>query len=545
MTEKEQKNKKFAEQIKEIWDKDQGAKGTLLNTCQECAEFFLPRRSTINVRKELGSKRSQRVFRSSGQRAASIWATGMMNGIFPVNSVFHANKLRGIQIEDTPNDGRKWLEDVAAIQYEIIRHSNFDVTFHSGFLDEGVLGTSCIFVGESKNRDEWIYCKPFSIENYTLVEDYQGRVEGVVVVETYTTSQLVDRFGDAVPEYIKRDNGRDQKNNPHKVLFGVLPNKAYDPEKTLRRGRATAENRPFKYVHALEEGVIVLETGGYYEMPFIITRINKNYDEKFGRSPAMDALAECKMLNKIGEYDIAATERLIIPPYIVDSTSIMGPINPQPGAITPADLTKGAVVQPWPTAEQPAWGERQEALMTQSINAIFMTDVFVTIGIEEIAQPNITATQLTLAKNERLALLGPNLRINEREKIRPFMDRIFGIAFRNGLIPPPPESIRGLEFVSEPNSPLFSAVQNAFEVEALNRQIGYCAQLSQVDPAVWDHINIDEGFNLIASAGGTSARTTRSREEIEQIRKQRAEEMQAQQTLELALQAQTVQPTQG
>ena len=527
---------KLAEECKDLWDRDAQCRGSLLNHCQECAEYFLPRRSTVTSKKELGGKRMQRVFRSTGLRALTTWATGMMNGIFPANSVFHMNKLRGVQIEDTPNVAREWLENVASAQYEAVMESNASEALHNAFLDEGLFGTSCVFVGESDKPNQVLFFRNFSIESYTLTEDAEGVPNGCVVMDTYTTAQLVEKFGDAVPKSIRGGGNVEEMTKSHKVIFGVLPNPEYDSTKTMRRGKDVPNNRPYRYVYALYNGLDVLETGGYYEFPFVITRVNKSYDEKFGRSPAMDALAECKMHNKTAEYDIAATERLIRPSYIVDSTSIMGPVNPQPGAVISADFSKGgSVVQPFPTTDNPSWGERLEEKTKQSIDSIFMVDVFVTVSLESLGQPNITATQWTMAKNERLAQLGPNLRVNEREKIRPLMDRVFGILWRNGMIPDPPEEIAGMQFISQPTSPLFSAVENAFEVEALNRTIGYCAQVMQVKPDIWDNMDLDAGFNLIAAAGGTAARTTRSPEEVEKIRKDRAEQQAREQAMQMAM----------
>ena len=530
---------KLEEEGKQRWDTDEKGRGHLLNHCQECAENILPRRSTITSKKELGGKRMQRVFRSTGMRALTTWANGMMNGIFPANSVFHMNKLKGVQIEDTPNNAQEWLENVASAQYEAIAESNASEAFHNAFLDEAFCGTSCIFVGESDKPNHVLFFRNFSIENYTFTEDAEGIPNSCVVIDCYTASQLVEKFGEAVPKRVLGMGTAEEMTKTHKVLFGVMPNTEYDPTKTKKRGKDVPNNRPYRYVYALYEGMEVLEAGGYYEFPFIITRVNKNYDEKFGRSPAMDALAECKMHNKTAEYDIAATERLIRPSYIVDNTSIMGPVNPQPGTIVSADMSKGdRVVQPWPTAENPSWGERLEEKTKQSIDSIFMVDVFVTVSLEALSQPNITATQWTMAKNERFAQLGPYLRINEREKIRPLMDRTFGILWRNGMIPDPPDEIAGMEFISQPTSPLFSAVENAFEVEALNRQIGYCAQVEGVKPDIWDNVDLDAGFTLVASAGGTAARTTRSPEEVEKIRSDRAEQQARAQAMQFAMQQQ-------
>ena len=103
-----------------------------------------------------------------------------------------------------------------------------------------------------------------------------------------------------------------------------------------------------------------------------------------------------------------------------------------------------------------------EEKLRRDVDVIFMRDVFLTLNAEDVARTGITATQLQIFKSERLSQLGPLLKVNEREKIRPIMNRIFGILLRRGMIPPPPESIQGADFEVSPTSPIYSAVAGAF-----------------------------------------------------------------------------------
>lgn len=515
---------KYTDYIKSVWDdKD---KGTLLSHCQELAEFFLPRRSTITAKRTEGDKRHERVFRNIGEDNLRTWATGMMNGTFPVNQMFHSNRFLGVDLDDTPEDGRQWLEYVTKQQYWAIQNSNFAYVAYSAFLDEGCFGTSCFFMDESYVPSRVIYFRPFSIEQYTIVEDMEGTPDGCVVKDCYTPVQLAEKFGiDALPNDVRRKAEKNDTKTKVNIFFGVTRNYDYDPSKVLKRGMAKPGDRPYKYVYFMEDGDHVLGEGGYYEFPFIITRMNKNYGEMYGRSPAMSALHAYKILTKMSEADIMAYERHARPGYLLDSNAIIGPANPSPGINTIFDSSKSSnPVQPWPVAENPNVGQQAEEIYRREVEQAFMRDVFLTLNAEDIAKAGITATQLSIAKSERLAQLGPHLKVNEREKIRPIMNRLFGIMWRNGMLPEPPESVRGAQFEAWPTSPVFSAVESAAELEAIDREMQYCMTVESRFPGIWDRFNFDAAFDVYATAGaGTASKTIVPLDQAQKVRQERAE----------------------
>jgi hypothetical protein len=462
----------------------------------------------------------------------------MMNGIFPVNRIFHSNVFMGMDLDDTPEEGRRWLELTTKAQYSAIQNSNFAYAAHSGFLDEGCFGTSAMFVEESRIPGRLVNFKMFSIENYVIIEDFEGNPNGCVVKDQYTPVQLARKFGmDILPDDIKRKAQKGDTKSQVTVFFGVVENEEYNPAKTGERGLASAKNRPYKAIYFLEQGRHIIGEDGYYEFPFVITRMNKNYNELFGRAPAMSALHAYKILTKMSESDIIAYERHARPGYLIDSNSVMGQPNPAPAQFTIWDSSKGQnPVMPWPTAENPSVGQQAEEIYRREVEVAFMRDIFLTLNAEEIAKAGITATQLSIAKSERLAQLGPHLKINEREKIRPIMNRIFGILWRNGMLPNPPEEMQGAQFEAQPTSPIFAAVESASEVEAIERKLQFCASVEARYPAIWDRFNFDAAYDVIATSGtGTATKTDVSMEDATKVRQDRAEQEAAQQAAMLAM----------
>jgi hypothetical protein len=532
---------KFVDYVHSLWTEREGTKGTLLSHCQECAEFFLPRRSDITEKQTPGSKRHERVFRNIGEDNLRTWATGMMNGIFPVNRVFHSNAFVGVDLDETPEEGRRWLEFVTKAQYWAVQNSNFYYAAHSGFLDEGCFGTSAMFVEESRTPGRIVNFKLFSIENYVIIEDDEGNPNGCVLRDHYTPVQLASKFGiDALSPDLKRKAEKGDTKTRVKCYLGIVENETYNPAKTGTRGMSMADNRPYRAIYYVDEGKHVLAEDGFYEFPVIFTRINKNYNECYGRAPAMSALHAYKILTKMSESDIIAYERHARPGYLIDSYSVMGKPNPGPAQFTVWDSSKGkAPVMPWPTAENPSVGQQAEEIYRREVEVAFMRDVFFTLNAEDIAKAGITATQLSISKAERLAQVGPHLKINEREKITPIMNRIFGIQWRNGMIPDPPQGMQGMQFEAQPTSPIFAAVESATEVEAIERKMQYCASVEARYPAIWDRFNFDAAYDIIATSGsGTATKTDIPLEEANKVRQQRAEQQAAQEQMMLAAAAQ-------
>lgn len=538
-------NKELTKKLIKIWQEGRGRKGTLENHIQENYNYFYPSRSDIIFKDELGSKRHEQVFVNVGEENVKIWANGLLNGIFPTTTVFHELQIKGVPKAQLPDDALAWLEYVARLQFNAFVESNAYQAMYNLFIDEAVAGTSCAFMAESQKPGKLIHFHNFSLENFEIVENSEGVVEAVIIQSEFTPYQLRDMFGvEKLPSSLRKAAEEGSTENTTKVYFGVMPNPDYDPQKTLKNGLASEMNRPWIGTYYLSENEI-LGDAGFYEFPFVVTRINKSYNERYGRSPASSALHSIKMLTQQAEYDIIATERAARPAYLVDSHAILAPVNPQAGTLTPFDSSRsGSPILPFPNAERPDLGFAMEDRLRRDIENIFMKDVFITLNSEDVARTNITATQLQIFKSERLGQLGPLLKVNEREKIRPIFDRIFGILVRRGLVPPPPESIQGARFEVQPTSPIYSAVAGATEIEAIQRIQQYCFTMQEVSPEVWDNVDADGGFRVVSTTGGTVSSFTRDAEQVQAIRRQRAEQQQQQQQIQLQLAQQQIQAQQ-
>jgi hypothetical protein len=72
---------------------------------------------------------------------------------------------------------------------------------------------------------------------------------------------------------------------------------------------------------------------GYDDFPFMVPRFVKDSVSIYGRSPAMTALPDVKMLNKMSETTIRAAQKQVDPPLMAPDDGFMLPIRTTPGSL--------------------------------------------------------------------------------------------------------------------------------------------------------------------------------------------------------------------
>jgi hypothetical protein len=138
-----------------------------------------------------------------------------------------------------------------------------------------------------------------------------------------------------------------------------------------------------------------------------------------------------------------------------------------------------------------------------------------------------------MRKAESLVLLGPVLERINTEGLDIIIDRVFAIANRAGILPPPPGEIQGhnieIEYIS-----MLSLAQQAAATAGIERTFQIAGGLAGVDPAVMDNIDIDFGVEKYSSLMNNDPRLIRSPAQLAQIRLQRQQDQQRQQQAEMA-----------
>ena len=482
------------------------------STFQELAEWILPCKSYVTREKSKGSKKANasKLYDTTGVRALKIMAAGFHSNLTnPATKWFNLKTRDNDVMKD--REAKIWFKEVEDIIFGTLATSNFDTTMQEFYLNAGCFGTGVILTLE--DPVEKVRFTEIPIEQVVMEEDAHGRVNRIYRTFPLTAQQAFDLWGkeagEAVTEIVKK-----KPNEKLKFLHYVGPRDERDPSKD------DSKNMPFKSLWIELSKKHLISEGGYMSNPFAAGRFWKDTADTFGYSPAMDVLADVKLASAMVKTLLRSAMKQADPPLIAPRRGFIAPLNGNPGKINYRDeKTPNDAITPFPTG-----GNNQLTLEViqetqRNIEKAFFVPLFQAIS-------NITK-QMTIPEvqrriSENMVLLGPVVGRFTQEMLDPIILRTFDILFSQGEIPMPPMSVQGKDLDIVYISALARAQKESeiFSLQAFYQDIGMVATAI---PDVLDNINGDSTIEQIAKIRGISPEIIRSEQEVEKIRKMRAE----------------------
>jgi hypothetical protein len=174
------------------------------------------------------------------------------------------------------------------------------------------------------------------------------------------------------------------------------------------------------------------------------------------------------------------------------------------------------------------------AQLQASIRKLLMAD-----QLQPQDGPAMTATEI----HARVALirqqLGPTFGRMQAEYLRALIERCFALAFRGGIFPPVPDSLKGRSFSVKYLSPLARA-QKLEDVTAIQNTLAFILGLAPLRPEVLDNYDLDQMATVLAEAQGVPQKCIRDMAKVLDLRDARAKQQQAQAQSAQAQQIQTM-----
>jgi len=291
--------------------------------------------------------------------------------------------------------------------------------------------------------------------------------------------------------------------------------------------RLDAINKPIASIYIDPEDKIILSESGFDEMPYVVPRFLKaSFEHGYGRSPAMTALADTKMLNKMSETVIRAAQLQIHPPLMVPDDGFISPVRTIPGGLNFYRAGTRDRIEPLNIgSNNPLGNDMLEQRRTQ-IRAAFYVDQLI-LG----NAPGMTATEVIQRTEEKMRLLAPAVGRLQAELLSPLIDRVYNILARKKAYAPAPEFMQNNQIDIEYVSPLAKA-QRSGDVQSAMQLFQFLAPLMQIDPSVVDYIDLDGLASHIIKVTNVPATVVRGQNEVAQLRAQRQQQMQQQQQME-------------
>lgn len=476
---------------------------------QEVADYILPSREFTRMNQP-GAKRLTRIFNSAAGDAAKQLAGGL-HGMLTSPALrwfaLRAETQRG-QAEQFDHPTTAWFESATDAMYQVFDSpkAGFSTAAHECYLDL-TFGTACMFVGDGGAMGPTFQAVPLK-EVYVACRG--GRVDTVFRVYQEPARAIEALFPEApLPKMLEEACEKDP-DRMFELVHAVIPVEA-------------DERSPFAFhsIYLLREGQVVLERGGFHEMPYCIPRWSKRSGEDYGDGPGMDALPDTKLLNKLEELNLRGLAKVVDPPLMAPNDGFLAPVTTQPGGINyyrAGEVQEGDRITPLITGARPDLGlEYIQALEGRIQRTFFVT------WMNLPTRSNMTATEVLQRRDEQLRLLGPMVSRLQMEFLGPLIERVFKIMWRNRLFEAPPEELAGARWEVEYLSPL-ALSQKASDADAMMRWAGALGQMARFDPSALDILDTHAAGRFLGDRYGVSQSVMRSEADAQALNQQRQQQ---------------------
>lgn len=486
---------------------------------QEIVDYLMPYRQGITSSGTPGEKKMSKILDSTATHAMNLLASGLHGMLTNPALPWFSLKLRDDKAMES-DDVKAWLQDTEKRIYAALAQSNFGTEIHECYLDLVGLGTACMFIGEDMQRG--LYFDNRHLAEMTIAENNRGEVDTVFRKFTMTARQMLQEWPkDCSPDVIEA--ARDKPDKTFEIIHAVYPREERNQKKKDRK------NFPVASIYLEVARKNILSEGGFAEMAYVTPRWSMLSGEVFGRSQAMIALPDVKLLNEMAKTTLKAAQKKVDPPLMLSHDSFINPIRTTPGGINiiRADEVTGKI-QSFPVPSDIGISLEMMDQLRMSIRNIFFNDLLQFAG-----DVTMTATEVMQRSEEKLRLMGPVLGRLQSEFLRPLIDRVFGILWRQKKLALPPEQLQGQDIDVEYISPLAKA-QKGSEIKSISLLFEMAMPLVQTVPDVLDNINTDEVVRYVADIQGIPEKIVRSIDDVAELRAQRQQAVAAQQQMAIA-----------
>lgn len=479
---------------------------------QECAQFTLPQKDDVVQKQSPGSKRGIDILDNTAIQANELLA-GMLHGFLTNAAEKWFEFTTGDQRLDEDDDVRGWLQDCENRVMNVLINSNFQTEVHEMYLDLGCFGTAPMHIEEDDRSVVRFTSRP--VAQVVVDENYRAEIDTVIRECEMSVREIHAMFGEkALSEKMLKEL-KDSPDKKYCILHAVYPRAEAE-----RLGLKPKKMLPFISQYVIKEEKRTIREGGFEEFPWVVPRWSKLSGEKYGRSPAMVALPESKLINKMAEVIIKGAQKVVDPPLQVPSDGFILPLNTKPGGVNYRMSGTGDrdEIKPILADARIDFGfEVMESVRRRIRDAFYQNQLMLSDN-----NPQMTATEVNQRTEEKHRFLGPLVGRLQSEFLRPLIDRVFAIMMRRGMFLAPPQKLSGKNIDVRYSSALMKLQREASAI-AILRTLQDTAPFIQMDQSVADLFDGEEAAREIARIRGAPQRLIRNREDIENLREARAQ----------------------
>lgn len=512
--------------IKEIIDrytKLKGDRSQWESLWEDTCTFVTPRRGGITTPHIKGGTRMSQVFSCTAIDANDIFAAGLF-GLLCAPPWFLLRPPN--PLTEVTDEQNTWFSQATRIYHDELALSNFNLIIFELFKDLGSIGTGCPYLEEGE--DIALNFVNLFIADYVVQQNRYGIVDTIFRKIGYTARQAVQTFGINNVGRSVREASEDKKKQDEifEFIHFVAPKEDWDGKIRF----------PFASVYVAVKDKLIVQEGGYYEFPYMFTRLDKESNEVYGRGIGIKMLPEIRLLNKMMETTIRAAEKVVDPPLMVPDDGFLSPLRTVPGGILYYRSGTSDRVEPLNTHANIGISLEMMQDTKDDIKRAFFVDLFQLLA----ERKNMSSAYEVLERvEEKQGNLSPMSGRLESDLFNPLIERGLGILFRTGRLPPPPV---GIDAYSITYTGKLAMALKRGEVRAVQDTYNVVAPWVEADPTLLDNFDQDKIVRGTGERIGLPGEWLRPSDDVAEIREARQEQEEAMQQAQMAQEAAKVIP---
>lgn len=415
--------------LKELEEADylNNGKTSWNNQWQLTHEYFLQRKADFTSHREPGAFINSDVWTAVPGKAATTCASALLGLVWPDSYSFALEPFG--DLKDDP-ESKEWFEKVVTDNMRSDLddpEAGLSLALDEFGLDFVVSGTPAIHSEEGDNSlyrfDAW------NVQEFAIDEGPEGFVDTITREKDYTLRQAVRKFG---LENLSKKTQDAWKNKDYKCRVKVVH--TIRPRDVVPGGGTGAKNMPIASIYIEKDQKHLIKESGYNELPTFVVRYSKRINEKYGRSPAMQALPDAMELNALWEIVTIGLEKNFDPPMAMydDGTFGAGTIDTSAGALNVVNISGKIATNP-PLQPLYTVGQFSDVAvlierLEDTISDHFMIDILLDLNNEK----EMTAREYMGRQAVRQKALRSVITRLLTELFNRLLERCFNIGLRKG-----------------------------------------------------------------------------------------------------------------
>jgi hypothetical protein len=281
-----------------------------------------------------------------------------------------------------------------------------------------------------------------------------------------------------------------------------------------------AKNMPYASVYIDEGEDYILLESGYNEFPYAVFLWEPVAGTPYGESPAIHALDDIRVLNKIDESKLRTVQMAGDPAYNVPS-SMRGSENVVPHGYNYYEKPE-EIIMPINTGINFPIALEMYKDIEDRVKDWFHVDFF--LALQKMSPSNMTATYVMELQGEKATILS-DLVVNLNSALEKIIQRSFNILWRQRKIPQPPAGIAGsgAQLKVEFMGPLAQAQKKYHESAGISQSLNLIGAVAKIaGPTALDTVDFDQTLKRGLEGLGFPQDAIREDKDVEALRKERA-----------------------